>query len=312
MEAAINLRQLRYFVKIGDAGSFTRAAEQLNVAQPTLGMQIRQLEQELGIDLLERHSRGVVLTEAGQRLVERARRILHDVDETKREICALAPGNRRTLVLGLTPSIMLQIGPDLLLDARSEMPRISLSLVEELSFVLAGVLERGELDYAFAYEVDEKSGVERLPVLEEDLLFVTAATGVPMPGTITLAEALTYDLVMAGERDMVQRIVRSTAEKLALPMRVTYQAQSVSAMRTLVARGVAASIMPHGSAAQELLEGKLIGRRIVKAPLRRTLYLIQSSARSSFKHDEDVQRFLKRAVQRLLVSLGPLARPIEL
>ena len=165
-EAKINLRQLQYFVRIAEVGNITRAAEQLNVAQPALGLQIRQLEQELHADLLLRHSRGVELTEAGKLLLERARRLLQDVEEIKREFRGLSGHEQEMLILGLTPSIMLQIGPDMLLDAKQTMPNVSLSLVEELSYGLAMSLERGELNYAFAYGPDEpRPRVERKAIL---------------------------------------------------------------------------------------------------------------------------------------------------
>ncbi|MGO4287365.1 LysR family transcriptional regulator, partial [Bosea sp. TAB14] len=107
----------------------TKAAEQLNVAQPALGLQIRQLEQDLQTELLLRHSRGVVLTQAGELLLERARRILQEVEDAKRDVRALAGNDQEMLTMGLTPSIMLQIGPDLLIDAKNGMPSVSLSLV---------------------------------------------------------------------------------------------------------------------------------------------------------------------------------------
>src|SRR5262249_1965880 len=105
-EASINLRQLKYYAKVAEVGNITRAAEQLSVAQPALGLQIRQLEQELGVELLTRHSRGVVPTEAGSLLLERARGILAMVEETKRDVRALGGARSETLTLGLTPSIM--------------------------------------------------------------------------------------------------------------------------------------------------------------------------------------------------------------
>ncbi|WP_332685501.1 LysR family transcriptional regulator [Bosea sp. (in: a-proteobacteria)] len=306
----MNLRQLRYFVKIAEVGNITRAAEQLNVAQPALGLQIRQLEQDLKTELLLRHSRGVVLTAAGKLLLERATRILQDVEEARRDICALSGSEQETLVLGLTPSIMLQIGPDLLVDAKNDIPTVSLSLVEELSHVLVQALERGEVNIAFAYGVEDRPGIERKPILEEELLFVTAPGPEPVPETITLAEALEHDLVQAGERDMVQRLLKQAAERFALPLRILYEAQSIPAMRTLVVRGAAASMMPYGTAIEELKAGKLIGRRVVDLPVKRTLYLVRAAGGQASRQNEAMERFLGSVTEHLLESLGPLARRI--
>ena len=92
----------------------TKAADQLNVAQPALGLQVKQLEEELGIPLLTRHSRGVVPTPAGKKLLDRAQKILQLVDETRMEILSMHGATTETLRLGLTPSIMKLIGRNML------------------------------------------------------------------------------------------------------------------------------------------------------------------------------------------------------
>ena len=97
----MNLRQLKYFVGVVEAGNMTRAAEQLHVAQTALGMQIRQIEEDLGVALLVRHSRGVEPTKAGNLLLSRALEILRLVEETRKEELRMAaseqmPGERLT------------------------------------------------------------------------------------------------------------------------------------------------------------------------------------------------------------------------
>jgi len=295
-----------------EVGNITRAAEQLNVAQPALGLQIRQLEQELGVDLLVRHSRGVLPTEAGRILFDRANTILQLVQETQQEIKSLGTIEREVVALGLTPSIMLQIGSDMLLDARESMPGVFLSLSEELSFVLVEALERGELDLAFAYEVTERPGLVLQPILREELVYVAAPSKAPAGETITFSEALNQDLVLAGEKDSIRRLVEASAERLSLPVHVPFEAQSVSAMKAVVSRGASASIMPYGTAIEELKRGMLVSRRITEPAITRTLYLIRSSRRGTFKHEAEMESFLIRVQERLLMSLGRLANPVSL
>ena len=310
-EEVINLRQLRYFVRIAEVGNITRAAEQLNVAQPALGLQIRQLEQELKTELLVRHSRGVELTEAGRLLLDRARRILQDVEELKREIIGNVSPEQEMMILGLTPSIMLQMDPDMLLNAKRTMPTVSLSLVEALSRALTTSLEQGELSYALAYGVDEaRPGVSRRPLLVEELIFARSATGEPLPPTLTLADALSHDLVQAGERDMVQRLLRDAAARYSLDLRIVYEAESIPAMRSLVVRGAAASMMPYGTASEEIRAGKLVMQRVSDIPLTRTLYLLRPSNAASFRSQDLIDHFIDGIVRRLLDSLGPLARRV--
>ena len=102
----MNLRQLRYFVSVVEAGNMTRAADQLHVAQTALGMQIRQIEEDLGVALLVRHSRGVEPTKAGSMLHARALTILKLVEETRKEVSACERDESEAIRLGITPALM--------------------------------------------------------------------------------------------------------------------------------------------------------------------------------------------------------------
>ena len=119
----MNLRQLRYFVGVVDAGNMTRAAEQLHVAQTALGMQIRQIEEDLGIALLIRHSRGVEPTKAGNLLYARALEILSLVEETRKEVSAAEREDSEGIRFGITPALMLIAGTELALTVRQTFRR---------------------------------------------------------------------------------------------------------------------------------------------------------------------------------------------
>ena len=106
----MNLRQLRYFAKVIEVGNMTRAASELHVAQPALGMQIRQLEEDLGVALLVRHSRGVDATPAGAVMHRRALAILSLVEDARREVIATGGSESESVRLGLTPA--LTFGPN--------------------------------------------------------------------------------------------------------------------------------------------------------------------------------------------------------
>jgi LysR family nitrogen assimilation transcriptional regulator len=195
----MNLRQLRYFTRIVEAGNITRAAEQLFVAQPALGMQIRQLEDSLGVELLSRHSRGVAPTRAGQALYERACEILSLVEQAEQQVAAAGRFDSEVVVLGLTNGFMNIVGRELILKARQSLPRVRLEIVEERSAVLVDVLERHEIDMALAYEVHERPGLVRVPLVEEEMLFVVgggAGKGRILSKSIDFASVTKRELVM--------------------------------------------------------------------------------------------------------------------
>ena len=160
----MKLRQLRYLVKVVEAGSMTRAAEQLFVAQPALGVQIKALEEQLGVELLVRHSRGVTPTRAGQLVYERARQILRLVDETERDVAALLPPHLARIELGMSTAIIAPVGRDVIVEAQSTLPNIHIGIREGPSPVLIEAIERAEIDLVVAYDVPERPGLRRIPL----------------------------------------------------------------------------------------------------------------------------------------------------
>lgn len=307
----INLRQLTYFVRVVDAGNMTAAAEQLNLAQPALGAQMRQLEKELNVSIFVRHSRGVSPTEAGWRLYERAKGILRDVEDMRREVQTIGSARKDSIVLGLSPSIMLLIGPDVLLEARNEMPEVFLSLSEERSFVLAEALERGQLDVILAYHVAQRAGFTREAILEEDFLLVTSPGMAPSSPTVSFAEALDMELVIGGERGLLRSIVEAEAQRLSLKLRLAFEVHSINSMKSLIARGVGASIMPFSLAADEIKRGVLVGRPIDRPAITRTLYAVHPTGRHLAAHEDAMHRFMDKLEAKVLAALGSFGRPLK-
>jgi len=334
----ITLRQLQYFVRIVELGNITRAAEQLYVAQPALGLQIRQLEAELGVKLLSRHSRGVSPTRAGRLLYERACELLRLLEETSRHVTAVGRNEREGIVLGLTNGFANIVGRDLLLKAQSDLAGVALSIVEERSLVLIDGLERHEIDLALAYEVHERPGLVRVPLLEEEMLFVTGgdarhpdATPSGVKGsarhkprkrlrnsgrggpyaTVDFRQLAAHPLAMPGARDGVRQQVLATAKRLAIPLNFALEVSSISMMKRMVARGDAAAVMPYGNVIDEIHEGSIVGRRIVKPALKRTMYLVRPLRRSAFSDESGIFDLLLAMTRKYVEALGPLATSLD-
>jgi LysR family transcriptional regulator, nitrogen assimilation regulatory protein len=305
----LNLRQLRYFVKVVEMGNMTRASEQLFVAQPALGMQIRQLEEDLGVALLERHSRGVSPTRAGVLLDERARAILALVESTRGEVSACDREQSENVRLGLTPALMLVIGPQLAVTARDRLPKVFLSLAEDMSHRLMDALTRGELDLALAYDVPDQPQFERAALLQDDLVLVMPP-GHRAEGPVSLSEALEETLAMPEARDTVRELVIRTARSLGLEPKIGYEVRSIAAIKHLVQRGAAAGILPYASIHDEVRAGVLSARPIVSPPLRRTLFLARSAARPPLRNEIALTGVIRQALVHLSDVLGPLAHAL--
>jgi LysR family transcriptional regulator, nitrogen assimilation regulatory protein len=305
----MNLRQLKYFVKVVEAGNMTRAAETLYVAQPALGMQIRQLEEDLGVALLVRHSRGVEPTPAGALLHARALEILKLVEESRREVSARGQESSEAIRLGLTPMLMLVLGPEVVINVRERLPQVFLSLVEEMSHVLVDALSRGEIDLALAYDVPDVPHLERTALLHEDLVLVTLP-GVRKGQPIAFAEAMEESLVLPESRDAVRELVIRTARELGLEPKIAFEVRSIPVIKNLILRGAAAGILPYGTVFEEVRSGKLDARAITAPPLRRTLYLASSSKRAPFKNELALTGVIRASLSCLTDLVGSLAHPV--
>jgi LysR family nitrogen assimilation transcriptional regulator len=298
-------------VKVVETGNMTAAAEGLKIAQPALGMQIRQLEQELGVDLLVRHSRGVTATEAGKKLHQRAAVILADVDALRDDIKTMGSAAPSRIRIGLSATMAHVLGPDLLIKSRRDMPEIVLSLVEERSAFLVEALLQQQIDIAFAYNVEEHPDLDRRAVLEEDLLFIKAPVAGEELLPVSLAYALEHELVISGERGIIRQIVQAEASRLSLPLKIAFEVPTIMSMKAIIERGAGASIMPYSLASDEIKRGSLVGQRIDRPALTRTLYVVRNiKALPSINHAV-LDPFLDYVEAQILAAFGVYARPLR-
>ncbi|MGY2922532.1 LysR substrate-binding domain-containing protein [Bradyrhizobium sp. USDA 3262] len=164
----MELRHLRYFVALGEELNFTRAAERLHIAQPPLSQQIRQLEDELGVTLLQRNSRPVRLPEAGELLLARARALLANFETAVADTRRVGRGQAGKLAIGFVGSAMFAGLPDLIGSYRDACPDVELVLDEMLAAEIAEALRRRRIDVGFARPaLLPEAGLAQRLILEE-------------------------------------------------------------------------------------------------------------------------------------------------
>ena len=267
------LRQLRYFLAIVDAGSFTEAARRMHVSQPALGYQVRQIEDRYGVSLLERHSRGVRPTEAGTLLADHARRILREVDAAEAALARLGAGPAASVSLGVTPTPGRALAPDLIAASAGAGPRIALR--EGLSDELARLVALGELDAALCYDPEAREKLDVLPLYTEDLYLVGPPQLIAGNATGDIAfEALAgLPLVLDGRFQAGRRIIEAQAQEQGARLDMI-EAEAVTVKRELLVRHGRCSIVPLGLFYEEIGRGQLAARRVVSPQISRTLVLV--------------------------------------
>ncbi len=293
-----------------ETGNLTRAASELNVAQTALGLQIRNLEEELGTPLLERHSRGVRPTAAGAVLLRYAADILARVDEAGRAVRAHAGGDTRALRLGLTPSLVRMVGEAILTDLSAMLEGVTLQVSEDFSFNLMRRMEQGEIDCALTFAEDTNPRYLRRALLEEDLFLLTAAGPEAGQGPIPFRDAMQRDLALTAKQDVITRALERLTARLGLEMRVAYEVQSIRAVKNLVARGVADTIMPYGAAEGEIRKQEFVARPVVSPAIVRTLACVRWDSPVFVGIEPAFDGFVDAIADRLHKAPGPLTRRI--
>jgi LysR family hydrogen peroxide-inducible transcriptional activator len=145
----LNIRDLKYFVTVAQTGHFTKAAELCFISQPTLSMQIKKLEDFLNIKLFERQQHQIILTEIGALILERAKRILAEVDEIKRIATNAQNPFAGTLKIGAFPTLAPYYFPKIIAPMQKNFPDLKLILVEEKTHILIEKLNSGDIDCTF-------------------------------------------------------------------------------------------------------------------------------------------------------------------
>ncbi len=309
----MDLKQLAYFVRVAELGSFTRAAQALGVAQPALSRQVRLLEVELRQNLLVRNGRGATPTQAGQVLLAHGRGILHQVERAQEELARVRGGLSGRVALGLPPSVARVLMVPLTRRFRERLPQVQLSVSEGLSSAMQAQLQSGGLDLAVLYNPAPTPGIELAPLLQEELVLVQARpAGLqedPPPGPLTLREVLPLPLVIPSRPNAIRMLVE--AQMLALGARptVAMEIDGVSAILALVAEGLGVALLPRHAVARSVRPSAYRVRAIIDPPLRIDLATAISSQRPATLTQQAALALLREEALRGLGQAEPLASP---
>lgn len=295
----MDLKQLRYFLMIAELQNVTQAAEALHISQPALGIQVRNLEAELDIQLLIRHSRGVELTEAGLMLAERARDLLASAAEIKREVSDKSGVPRGVVSLGMTPSSGHLVAAALFKKVAVELPAVDVKIVENSSFVLSEWIGDERLDLALSYDSALSRTIEREVLLVEGLYFLSPYEGraPKAPPEIDFNDVLQQPLILPGPGDSVRREIDRLARERGAKLNVSIEMKSSGIVCDLVKEGFGSTVFPLGAIERYVDRSKIMVRRIVNPVPSRELSLLRPQGRSMSLAESHVTRLLNQLVK---------------
>lgn len=246
----MDLKQLEYFRHVAELGSFTRAASFLSVVQPALSRQVRQLEVELGQNLFERNGRGVVLTDAGARLLEHTRGILTQVGRARQELEDQRNGDSGHFALGLPPSLGSSVTVPLVKAFARSLPNARLATVEGLSAYILEWLSVGRVDCALVYNATPSATVDLLPLLDDRLYLIAPLKGVPTAGpaapreSITLSALADYPLIIPSRPHALRMSVENALASVDRKILVAHEIECIPAVIDLVRQGHGFGVLP--------------------------------------------------------------------
>jgi LysR family nitrogen assimilation transcriptional regulator len=301
----MNLKQLEYFVHVAELGSFSKAALVLDIAQPALSRQVRALEIDLRETLLLRNGRGVVLTEAGQRLFEHGVAILQQVAQAREDMGATRDEPVGHITIGLPPTVGRQLTL-LLVDAfQRRLPRARLAIVEGLSTHIVEWITTGRVDLGLLYNPEAQPGLEIRPVLEERLCLVertaplpagTRPAPEPVPpesgawppaatrpagGTtrapLPLRELVRYQLILPERLHVIRRQLDTQAALAGLTLDIAWEVSSIAAIIDLVCAGYGHAVLTASAVAASGRGDELAVRPIIEPSLSSVLCLATSA-----------------------------------
>jgi LysR family nitrogen assimilation transcriptional regulator len=272
----MELRQLRYFVRIVDLGSLSKAAGDLYVAQPALSRQVAALEAELKTSLLVRTVRGVTPTDAGAALYRQAQGMLRQLSRIPEEVGSAGALPAGVVSVGLPFSVSNVLAPALVGELRARLPAVRLSITEAVSGVLEEQLTGGRLDIGMLYQTERaRREVQERPLLAEDLFLVTAGKD-KRPGEIALAEAMGHPFILPGRSNATRRILEKAVARAGGALEVIAEVDSPSTIKAMVAAGIGATVMSRSALHPEGGKPALAVQRIVRPSLSRSLSLCSS------------------------------------
>ncbi|MCC7484768.1 MAG: LysR family transcriptional regulator [Burkholderiales bacterium] len=292
----MDLRGIRYFVRIADCGSITRAAASLNVAQPALTRHMQALEEELGLKLLVRLPRGVRLTGAGRQFLEHGRRALRELERAREELRAGTESARGQVILGVSPTLGPLLVPGVVERTRRQCPRVSLKIVEHFSNLLFDGLLTGTVDAALLTNPPVSRALRLAPVISEPIVVLGARQ--PRDGRrfFTLAElSRTPVLVTGAIRDIVDGQIARYGAKL----NVDFEINAVEAIGRLLARGVGTAVMPVSTFHPEIAAGRLCAFPIADVNVQRNLVLAHPAERQSSAATEEITQIVTAEMNSL-------------
>lgn len=305
---SVDLRGLRSFVAIASAGSISRAAGNIHIAQPALSTQVRQMEEQLGTELLERTYRGVKLTAAGERFLAHAKDILRHVDvalEDVREAISVPTGR---VALGLPQSMAKYLGVPLVREVMLRWPKIQLQIIEMNTGYVPDHLLKGDIDLGMTFAAEDGTGISYTHLLDEELVFVSSPAQMAAlhqgrksrGNTIRVSDLCAFPIILPTTTHSLRRRIDVCLHEAKVRLDVVAEVNAIPQLIELAAAGVGSTVLSYASVFRDPSWRKLTVSKIIDPSITRSVYLCRSGTTPRSIAMSMTQRLIESLVEGMV------------
>jgi LysR family nitrogen assimilation transcriptional regulator len=299
----MEFRQMKAFQTVARAGSLSQAAMSLSVSQPMVTRHIRQLEEELGVELFHRTGRGVVLTEAGVILKEYVDEIIDREEVARNVVSAMQKSPKGKLVLGVPPSVGTVLTVPLVKKIKNEFPNVTLRVIEGFSGHVLEWLTVGRIDAAVLYNPPRLPSVVTEPLVEDELCLIgpMVARNAPDTPVVSLEVMSSLPMILPSRPHGLRRLIDDEMTKAGFELRVDMELEAMSSNLMLVEESSGYTVLPYATV------HRLVQQRRVRAwrfdpSLSRQLLLATSTSKPMSPLIRSMMRTFRQEVRDIISS----------
>lgn len=269
---SINLRQIEYFMKVVELGSFSKAATSLHVAQPGISRQIRFMEEDLGVALLNRDGRGVTPTEAGQKFYDRSQLIFAELQELQADISGLRDVPIGEINIGIPGVVGAEFIAAVVQEFMARYPMATIRVVEGFSYQIVDWLQLGRLDMGIVYDPYYYRDISVRKLVDQSLYLVGKwDRRSTVPPTIDFKDAAKLPLIMPVRPNSLSALLEQAAQDEKVDLNLRMEVDSIFAIKQLIRAGEGYTIQPLAVIHEDVSRGELFASRIENPHVTRAL-----------------------------------------
>lgn len=300
MDQSIECELLKIFCKVAELENFSRAAVQLEMAQPVVTRKMKRLEEDLGVELFLRTNRGCQLTRSGKLLAAKAGGILTQLAQLREEVMHSAEDVTGSLAIGMTHTAGALLAAQVVSTIASHWPKLHVSLTQDVSRVLIARLLDNELSIAVLFDPPTDSRLVAVPLLMERLCLV-GKPGSPLLDIErpTVADLVGAPLILPTRGQAIRQLVDEAFAEIDTPVQPIYETNSTVLLNSLAAQGLGYTLLTYGTVAADVTAGRVAARPLDQPGMSICLTLATTREHHRLKTVQFVSELIQREIRRL-------------